>query len=112
ETKKAIEALSREQTVEAASTIDQAITRLNVLLSCYPDKPLLPIEYTVELVDVAPLEPKEMKEIIYSVEKAMRDKRYPESRSLLNLLRSEINIYTVSLPLRTYPAALKRAGAL
>ncbi|AIK95701.1 YfdX family protein [Candidatus Odyssella acanthamoebae] len=112
ETRNAVEALHKEHHQEALDAIERAIGTLDILLTNHPEEALLPADFSVELIDLAPLEIKAIKEISKAVERSIKNKDYPDSRLLLDILRSEIHIRTYSLALAIYSAALKKAAAL
>lgn len=111
-TKKAISHLKEGKEKEALATIEYATGKINILLARRPENALLPIASQVILIDAALRTISNIRNISKAAEKAMKEKDYPRSRVLLNILRDEINILTYNLPLATYPSALKTAARL
>lgn len=112
ETRNAVEALHKEHHQEALDAIERAIGKLDILLANHLEESLLPADFSIQLIDLAPLEIKAINEISKAAERSIKNKDYPDSRLLLDILRSEIHIRTYSLPLAIYSAALKKAAAL
>ncbi|WP_032112320.1 YfdX family protein [Candidatus Paracaedibacter symbiosus] len=113
ETKKAIDSLTKmKDEKEALEAIERATGKINILLARHPATALLPIGFKVEVIDTAPSDIKIIKKIIEDINKEMKNKNYPETRLLLDILRSEINVRIYHLPLAIYPAALKEAARL
>lgn len=112
ETKEAISAIENGQNNKASDAIEYATRKINILLSLNPEESLLPIKFKVKVIDKAPIDLKSIDEISSSAELAIKNKNYPYSRLLFNILRSEIHIHTVFLPLAIYSAELKKAARL
>jgi len=112
EAKQALRSLECGQERAAHGALERAVAKTELMLGRYPDKPLLPTSYLVQIVDLAPLDLKLIREREHAAEKAVKDKHYPEGRLLLHLLQSELFSHVHHLPLATYPAALKRAAQL
>jgi hypothetical protein len=112
ETRNAVEALSKGQQQEALTAIERAIGKLDILLANHPEEALLPVDFNIQVIDLAPLDIKLIKEMSSTAEQFMKSKDYPNSRLILDILRSEIHIRISSLPLALYSTALKRSAAL
>lgn len=97
---------------EALSAIEKAMGKIDLLLSRNPHSALLPVDFDIDVIDSAPLKSDNINKIVSVIDKAIREKDYPDARLLLDDLRSEINIETYAIPLGFYPAALKRAAGL
>ena len=111
ETQKAVLAIAQNKTDEALAAIEAATGKINVLVARHPSSALIPVSLSVEVIDVAPLDVHAIKDRAKAAEFAMVSKDYPTARVLLDSLTSEIRVRTTNLPLATYPAALKDAGA-
>jgi hypothetical protein len=111
-TKRAIAFAKDGQTERALSEIEQATGKVDVLLARHPKDALLPINFSLNIINTAPIDIDLIKKIGRAAEVAVKDKNYPEARLLLNDLQSEINLTFYSLPLGLYPAALKSAANL
>ncbi len=113
ETKKAISALTTGgKNKDALTALERASGKIDILLARRPEKSLLPVEYKVKLYDNAPILSSAIREINKALEKAIKEKNYPESRIFLNNLRSEITSRTYCLPLALYPNAISEATRL
>ncbi|MDB6081973.1 MAG: hypothetical protein JWO53_1245, partial [Chlamydiia bacterium] len=112
ETKKAINFIKNEQYPEALSSIERAIGKSDVLLARYQKSALLPVDFTIRVIDIAPMDLNKINEIENRVKTSINKKQYPYSRALINLLVSEIHVATYCLPLEYYPDALKEAVRL
>jgi hypothetical protein len=64
------------------------------------------------VIDVAPRDLRAIREIVETAEMAVWNKDYPSARLLFFSLASEIRVRTFSLPLATYPLALREAVRL
>jgi YfdX protein len=66
----------------------------------------------VVIIDAAPTDLKQIDHTVQLATDATKDKDLPAARILLAAVISELRIRTTSLPLATYPEALKRAAQL
>lgn len=66
----------------------------------------------VVVIDAAPTDLKQIDQTVQLATDATKDKDLPAARVLLASVISELRIRTTSLPLATYPEALKRAAQL
>jgi YfdX protein len=112
DTRKAIDAIASGDKDKAMSTIEDATGKINILLARNPATALLPVNVTVEVIDVAPLDDKEVKRLIAAGEAAVALHDFPAARVLLFNLTSELRVRTFNLPLASYPDALKQAAHL
>jgi hypothetical protein len=112
ETQIAIDAIASNKTGVALQAIEQATGKIHVLLARNPATALIPVSVHVDLIDTAPHDTKAIKELAKQVSAAVGAKDYPAARVLLDALTSEIRVRTYSLPLGTYPDALKEAARL
>jgi hypothetical protein len=110
DTKKAITALNQKQDKEALDILTRATGKIDILLDSYPQEALLPVNFKIKVIETAPQKIESIKQISKIAENAMKNKNYPHTRLLLDILRSEINIRTYNLPLAFYPTALKKAA--
>jgi hypothetical protein len=94
------------------SSIEDATGKINILLARNPATALLPVDVTVEVIDLAPLNDKDVKRLIAAAEAAVTLHDFPTGRLLLYNLTSEVRVRTFNLPLATYPDALKQAARL
>ncbi len=112
ETNNAISLINKGKNDEALAAIERATGKIDVLLARYPNIALFPVDFDVDVVDSAPLSLEKIKNIGSEVERAVKDKNYPDARFLLDDLQSEIDVETYSLPLAIYPLALRKAANL
>ncbi|MDX1990582.1 MAG: YfdX family protein [Candidatus Obscuribacter sp.] len=111
ETQDALKLLDDGKTKEALAAVERATGKLEILLARDPKVSLVPIDVRVMTsdiygsIDAIKIAKKE-------AEKALREGRVQEARSLLMGLTSETVISTTNIPLATYPAALKKAAKL
>jgi len=112
DTRKAIDAIASGDKDKAMSAIEEATGKINILLARNPATALLPVDVTVEVIDVAPLNDKDVKQLIAAAETAVALHDFPAGRLLLYNLTSELRVRTFNLPLASYPDALKQAARL
>jgi YfdX protein len=112
DTRKAIDAIASGNKDKAMSAIEDATGKINILLARNPATALLPVDVTVEVIDVAPLDDKDVKRLIAGAEAAVTLHDFPAARLLLYNLTSELRVRTFNLPLASYPDALKQAARL
>ncbi|HEY1501848.1 MAG TPA: YfdX family protein [Acidobacteriaceae bacterium] len=112
DTRKAVDAITSSDKGKALSAIEDATGKINILLARNPATALLPVNVVVEVIDVAPLDDKEVKRLIAAAETAVTLRDFPAGRVLLYNLTSELRVRTFNLPLATYPDALKQAARL
>jgi hypothetical protein len=100
--------LNRKNKKKAIESLKKAIGELAVILNS-PDAPyLLPIDVHIEANEyVGSIE--NMAKQLKNAKVALSSNKIPLARDILNSLKSEIDIYTTSLPLATYPHSLELA---
>jgi len=108
-TQKVLIDLSKKDKKAAIKDLEDAIGKLEVILASKDAPKLLPVDSKVVAIeyigDIVML-----KKSVDAVKKFIADGKLQEARLLLNTLQSQININTVSIPLATYPDALKLAA--
>ena len=112
DTRKAIDAIASGNKDKAVSAIEDATGKINILLARNPATALLPVDVTVEVIDVAPPDDKDVKRLIAAAEAAVALHDFPAGRLLLYNLTSELRVRTFNLPLASYPDSLKQAARL
>ncbi|MDB5172606.1 MAG: hypothetical protein JWN51_1379 [Phycisphaerales bacterium] len=112
ETQRAVKAITDGKNDEATAAIERAIGKINVLVARNPANALLPVDAVVKVIDVAPSDPKTIRQVAKSAARAISDRDYPQARVLLASLTSEIRVSTYHLPLASYPVALREASRL
>ena len=101
--------LHKNDTKAAKAALEKAIGKLEVVLAAPNAPALLPIDSAMsatEFVGTAD----DVKHDLKAVKSLLSDGKVQEARRLLSTLQSEIDIVTVSLPLVSYPNALKLAA--
>jgi hypothetical protein len=112
ETQNAIKAIADGKRDEALSAIERATGKINILTARNPAAGLIPVEVDVEVIDTAPLDSGAIRALSSAVERAVEDRDFPRARVLLQGLISETRVRVYSLPLATYPIALRDAARL
>jgi tetratricopeptide (TPR) repeat protein len=108
-TNNALIALSKNDKKSAQSNIEKALGKLEVILSAKNAPKLLPIDSNIAMVEFVGTK-KDVENSLDTVEDLLKHNKVQVARTLLNSLQSEIDVTVVSLPLVTYPDALKLAA--
>ena len=112
DTRKAVDAIASSDKDKAISAIEDATGKINILLARNPATALLPVDVAVEVIDIAPLDEKDVNRLVAAAEAAVTLHDFPAARLLLYNVTSELRVRTFNLPLATYPDALKQAARL
>jgi len=106
QTKTALKALEDKKTDEALQALEVATGKLELILARDPKLALAPVDVDVETYDLlASLDT--IKAVIREAEDYLEEGEIQMARPLVANLSSEIVIQTTSIPLGTYPAAIK-----
>ncbi len=105
-TQNVLNALEKNDIQKAKSELEKAIGKLEVVLAHKSAPALLPIDSVIKVTEYMG-DLKSAKETLSTVKKLLAAGKVQEARRLLDTLQSEIDIVTVSLPLVSYPQALK-----
>ncbi len=105
ETKTALKALEEKKTKDALAALERATGKLNIVLAREPKLSLAPVEVEVIAHDIYTTVDA-IKKARKQAEDYLEDGQVQKARMLLRDLASELNISVVSLPLKTYPAAI------
>jgi tetratricopeptide (TPR) repeat protein len=108
-TNNALIALAHNDKESAQANIEKALGKLEVILSAKNAPKLLPIDSKVTMVEFVGTK-KDVIKTVDAVKDLLDDNKVQVARTLLNTLQSEIDVTVVSLPLVTYPDALKLAA--
>jgi len=108
-TNDALIALAHKDKDAAQKNIEKALGKLEVILSAKDAPKLLPIDSRVTMVEFLGTK-EDVKRTVDTVKDLLDDNKVQVARTLLNTLQSEIDVTVVSLPLVTYPDALKLAA--
>jgi hypothetical protein len=111
-TGEAIKSITENKKDNALSSIERATGKINILIARNPASALIPVSIEVVVIDTAPVDSKEIDQIVQRATDATKHRELPLARILLASLVSELRIRTTSLPLATYPAALQQAAQL
>lgn len=111
ETKKALKLLDEKKTDEALAALERATGKLDLILARDPVLALAPVDVEVVTYDLlADLDT--IKKVIDEAEDYLEDGEIQKARPLVANLASEIVFRTTSIPLATYPAAIKAVAPL
>ena len=106
ETRRALQALDEQKTEEALAALEKATGKLELILARDPTLALAPV--TVEMVTYDLLANIDtVKAMIHDAENYLEDGEIQKARPIVANLASEIVIKSTSIPLATYPDAIK-----
>ncbi len=108
-TQEALENLSKNDVKKAKENIEKALGKLEVILSAEDAPKLLPIESAVAVHEYIGTND-DINKAVDEVKVLLKKGKVQAARLLLNTLQSEIDVTVVSLPLVSYPDALKLAA--
>jgi len=108
-TNNALIALNQNDKVSAQANIEKALGKLEVILAAKDAPKFLPIDSSVTMTEFVGTKD-DVEKTVDSVEDLLKHNKVQVARVLLNSLQSEIDVTVVSLPLVTYPDALKLAA--
>lgn len=107
-TKKALTALEKDKQQEALNALEKAVGELEVALARDPDLALAAIDTQITIHDLySSLE--NIKQARKQAEAYLENNQIQKARSILSGLASEVIISVISIPLATYPKAIKDA---
>ncbi len=107
----ALKALDENKTKKAEDLLAKVTGKLDLLMAKDPAMTLLPVAVSEKKLDVI-VDKETIKSILFDANKALKAGRVQEARYLLKDLASEIVISTTSIPLATYPEAIKSIAPL
>ena len=102
-------ALEKKDEEAATKKLESALGKLEVILASKKVPELLPIESTIRINEYIGTS-KDIETTLNMVRVLLNKNKVQEARALMLPLQSEIDITTVSLPLGSYPDALKLAA--
>ncbi len=108
ETHQALDLLNKGKIDEAVKVLQDAIGRLEVVLSANPKLAFVPINVSTVAFDLE-AGPKEIQNTINKIKKLLNEGDIQTARQLLENLQSEIDIIVEKIPLATYPDTIKLA---
>ena len=107
ETQKAIVALGNKDTKGATTILQGVSTKLDNLIAKNPGLALVPAMVETDVSDFAGTN----KEVAYAIDQAedlLKHGKLQNARGVVSDMASEIRVITTSIPLGTYPAAIKQ----
>lgn len=111
ETENALRALDEKQPEEALAALERATGKLELILARRPELAFAPYQVAAATYDlIADVET--VKRMTREAVKLLEDGRIQDARAILEDLRSETVISVASIPLATYPVAIKAAARL
>ncbi|WNM56355.1 YfdX family protein [Candidatus Nitrospira allomarina] len=111
ETKKALKALEDGNTKDALAALAEVTGQLEIVISRDPHLAFVPVDVEVTTIDIyADLD--SIKKAKDQAEDFLQNGEVQQARVLLSGLASELVMTTVSLPLATYPGAIKAVAPL
>jgi tetratricopeptide (TPR) repeat protein len=108
-THEALDSLEKKDSKKAQEKIEKALGKLEVILSAKDAPKVLPIDNIISLYEYVGTK-ESVEKSLESVKELLKDGKVQVARELLSTLRSEIDVTVISLPLATYPDALKLAA--
>ncbi|MDB5036934.1 MAG: hypothetical protein JWQ35_462 [Bacteriovoracaceae bacterium] len=111
ETRMAINALDQKDNQQATQALERAIGKLEIVLSKYPNLALVPIVVETNVFDLI-ADDKTIKSVTDQVHSLINNQEYQAARRLLRNFVSEITVSSMSLPMATYPDAIRQAAKL
>jgi hypothetical protein len=111
ETRDALTALDAKKADKALAALEKATGKLEVILAREPGLTLAPVDVVVITHDLL-ASPETVKATIHDAEEYLEDGEVQKARPLVASLRSDILFRTISIPLGTYPAAIKETASL
>ena len=111
ETKNALKLLDEKKTDDALAALERTTGKLELILARAPDLALAPVDVEIVTYDLlANLDT--VKAMIHDAEDYLEDGEIQKARPLVANLASEIVFRTTSIPLATYPDAIKAVAPL
>jgi len=108
-TNEALVALMHNDSKKATKSIQKALGKLEFILSAKDAPKVLPIDSSVSMHEFIGTK-EDVEKSVDRVKELLDNNKIQVARNILNNLQSEIDIKVVSLPLVTYPDALKLAS--
>lgn len=111
ETEAALESLAAAKNEDAIAALERASGKLDIVLAADPNLALAPVDVRATVHDLIAA-PEAVTALRQRAEAALDDGRLQDARYMIADLASEHVISVTSIPLATYPAAIKQAAAL
>ena len=110
-TQNALMALQKKDTKKAMTLLQDVSGKLDVLLAKYPGLNLIPANVEADIYEFDGTA-KQVEKITDEADDLLEDHRVQAARAILSELVSEMRITTTSIPLGTFPTAIKEAASL
>ena len=107
-TQNALIALHKNDAKQALVFLQEVSGKLDILLAKHPGLNLIPASLEVNVYDFDN-DAKQVEKIIDAADDLLEDHKVQDARKILDQLVSEIRISTISIPLGTFPGAIKDA---
>jgi hypothetical protein len=111
ETNNALIAIDQNKRRDAIAALERATGKLEIVLARTPTLALAPVDVTASTHDLL-ADPKDVDALRDDAERAIEHGRLQDARHLIDGLSSETVLSVSSLPLATYPTAIKSAATL
>ena len=110
-TQNALIALQNKDKPKAMTLLEDVSGKLDILLAKHPSLTLLPAEVSADIYDFEG-NSKQVEKLVDEADDLLDDHKVQDARHILAELVSEIRITTTSIPLGTFPVAIKEAVRL
>jgi YfdX protein len=110
-TQNALMALQKKDTKKAIALLQDVSGKLDVLLAKYPDIALIPANMEMDVYDFDS-NSGQVEKMVNEAVKLLNAHKVQDARYILSELVSEMRITTISIPLGTFPVAIKDAVSL
>jgi hypothetical protein len=107
-TQNALMALQKKDSKKALALLQDVSGKLDILLAKYPGLSLLPANVEADVYDFDG-DSKQVKKLIDAADDLLEAHKVQDARHILDELISELRISTTSIPLGTFPVAIKEA---
>ena len=110
-TQNALMALQKKDTKKAMALLQEVSGKLDILLAKYPGLNLIPANVEADIYDFDGTS-KQVEKLTDAADDLLEDHKVQDARAILADLVSEMRITTTSIPLGTFPIAIKDAASL
>ena len=109
-TQQALLSLEKNDANGAKVSLEDVLTKLDILLVEHPAMVLVPADVEVDVLDYEG-DAKALQKTVKQADELLDDGQLQSARRILGGLASELRVTTVSIPLGTYPSVIKAAIA-
>jgi hypothetical protein len=107
---KALEAVEKNETKKALGILQEVSGKLDIILAKYPSLELVSADIETDIIEFEG-DSDAAKKAINAADDFLDDGKIQEARQILVELVSEMRVTTTSIPLKSFPAAIKEAVA-